>query len=1039
MAEGPDLHQLSREELIALLEARAGRPGAAYSDVYDALPIGVVETDLDQRIVRCNSAFAAMAGAAPEQIIGRFGWNFFHPDGPPPDPSAVADLRAGRRSSYSVDRVLRGPDGAGLPVQTDWAVLRGEAGHVEFLMCAVTDVRAHVRTTAELARAYERIRVLWQRAPIGIIELTPDGVITSANPALGAMLGHDPDQLVGSTVGVLADPADTEAIETTLQELVRSGGDTSAERRYLRADGGSVPVHVSAAALRDDNDEVDRVTAFVVDVTDSHRQRAALAEALAQITQARDELTRRQYFTDTLLETVDVGIASCDAAGTILSRNGAERRLVELGDHPPWSAQPDPGALAIDLLDETGARVDPEHYPLARTLQGETVTDTNFTIGTPGGPHRDVVIRARRITAPDTTVLGAVVAITDITAERAALRALNLERERLSQAQRLGHIGSFSYDVDTDRYAFSPELFRIWGLPPDADLAGLSRQMIHPDDLARVLEHWRSASRIVGEHIIDYRIVRPDDSVRHLRASLEVDRDAVGRAVIRQGTHLDITELAVARTEAVQANALFSAVLAATPDYTFVTDITTGAVVYGSPGKSILGLTAEQLAEFGPGIIANLVHPDEQPRLRAVNNAARDLADGAVLHLRYQARHTDGSWRWLDRRVTPFRRDPHTGQVGEVLGVVRDVTEEHETALAVRDQEARLRALVTQVVDYAIIGLDPTGIIQTWNDGAQRLKGYRADQAIGQSFRIFYTDEDRDARLPDRLLDEALEQGRVQSSGWRVRSDGTQFWADVVITALRDDEGRHTGYVKVTRDLTTQNRLERAQDSFFSAVTHDLRTPIFAIKLFVEMMGDVDPATRADYLRRVGVLADQLGDLVTNLFDYTKIRSQSTTTALEPLALAPFAQSVVDNFGPTLHGHAVTVRRSDLSAWADHTAMNRILQNLLTNAAKYSAEGSPITVTVDAAAADLVRLSVTDCGRGIAPEDLDTIFDEFTRGRMAEDDGGTGLGLASVKRLATLQSGRAWIDSKPGRGTTVTIELSRAPATSSEQTARGQN
>ena len=1006
----------------------SGQPVAPYGDVYDALPVGIVETDLEQRIVRCNRAFAAMVGARAEGVVGSFAWEFFHSDSPPPDPYAVADLQAGRRSSYSVDQVLRGPDGSGLAVKTDWALIRSEADQVEVLMCAVTDVSAHARTTAELRQARERSEVLWRRAPIGIIESTPAGVITFANPALGVMLGRDPNELVGTSASHLCDPADAQAIEATVRGLAQSAEGRSAERRYVHADGRSIPVHVSAAALHDGNNVVDRVTVFVVDVSEAHTRRGALAEALTEITLARDELARRQHFTDTLLETIDVGIVSCDADGTNLSSNGAARRLLDLTDPLAWSAPPDAAASLIDVLDAEGVRVNPDQCPLARTLRGETITDTAFRIGPRGGPHRDVVIRGDRITTPDAIVLGAVVTIIDVTVERTALRELAAERERLSQAQRLAQIGSFSYDVSADRFTFSREIFRIWGLAPDADLAALRRQMIHPDDLPRVIEHWQSASRVAGEHGIAYRIVRPDGSVRHLQVSLEVHLDPAGNAVTLQGTHLDVTDLTVARMEAVEANSLLTAILAATPDYTFVTDITTGAVVYGTPGQSILGLTTDQLAEFGPGLIATLAHPDELPRLRATYLAARELADGAVLQLRYQARHTDGSWHWLDRRVTPFRRDPVTGQVLEVLGVVRDVTEEHRTASALRDREARLRALIEQVVDYAIVGLDTAGVIETWNDGAERLKGYTAEDAIGHTFSMFYTEQDREAGLPGRLLDEARAQGRVQSKGWRVRADGTQFWADAVITALHDEQGLHTGFVKVTRDLTTQHRLEKAQDSLFATVTHDLKTPIIAIMMFAELMADVDPATQADYAQRIARRAGHLNELVNDLFDYATIRSQTTAISLEPLALAAFASSTVDGIRPALHDHPVIVEDSTLTAWADPIAMNRILENLLINAANYSAPGAPISLTFHASR-DVVRVSVTDQGRGIAPHDLDTIFDEFTRGRLAEDDGGTGLGLASVQRLATMQGGRVWIDSELGRGTTVTVQLARAPET----------
>ena len=445
-------------------EPRSGeRPVGFHPDVYDALPIGIVETDLDQRIVRCNRAFAVMVGEPAEDIVGTFGWDHFHPDSPPPDPAAVAELRAGRRSSYSVERLLRGPDGSGLAVQIDWARLRDETGEVTLLLCAVTDISERARTTAELQRARERADVLWRQAPIGIIESTTDGVIISANNALGAMLDRDPDELVGTSASELSDPAGAPAIQASIRELVRSGERSSAERRYVRSDGRSIPVHVSAAALRDETGIVERVTAFVVDVTEAHTQRAALARALAEIAAARDELARRQHFTDALLETIDVGIVSCDAEGTSVVRNSAERRLLGLTSE---NARSQSVASSIDVLAPGGVRVDPENYPLARALRGETVTDTEFRIGPRGGPLRDVVMRATRITIPDASVLGAVVAITDVTAERTALRELAAERERLDQAQRLGQIGSFSFDLTTNQFTFSREIFRIWGLPP---------------------------------------------------------------------------------------------------------------------------------------------------------------------------------------------------------------------------------------------------------------------------------------------------------------------------------------------------------------------------------------------------------------------------------------------------------------------------------------------------------------------------------------------------------------------------------------------
>ncbi len=163
---------------------------------------------------------------------------------------------------------------------------------------------------------------------------------------------------------------------------------------------------------------------------------------------------------------------------------------------------------------------------------------------------------------------------------------------------------------------------------------------------------------------------------------------------------------------------------------------------------------------------------------------ARD--EGRVEHLGWRVRK-DGSRFWGDVVITALHDDDgnHTGFVK----VTRDLTEQHELQLALQASEERLRLLVGQVADYAIIGLDPQGTIQTWNLGAEKVKGYTADEAIGRSFAMFYPDEDRRAGLPMTLLTEARDKGRVEHIGWRLRKDGTRFWGDVVITALHDEKG----------------------------------------------------------------------------------------------------------------------------------------------------------------------------------------------------------------------------------------------------------
>lgn len=335
--------------------------------------------------------------------------------------------------------------------------------------------------------------------------------------------------------------------------------------------------------------------------------------------------------------------------------------------------------------------------------------------------------------------------------------------------------------------------------------------------------------------------------------------------------------------------------------------------------------------------------------------------------------------------------------------------------------------LVSQLVEYAIVRLDENGTIASWNAGAERVEGYSAEEVIGQHFSLFYPEDEVVAGLPQRLLDEAREHGRVQHTGWGVRRNGTRFWREGSITALLDERGGIIGYAKVTRDMTESRRLEQARESFFASVSHDLRTPLNSIQGFVEMIPIVDDQRRAEFINRVQSNVGRLTVLIDNLIEHARLRAGEVPLSPEVVDAVSVATSCVRDLAPLLSGHRVVVDdAADVIILADQQALGRIIANLLVNAAKYSPEETQIDVSfgVDGAYGQVV---VTDRGRGIAREDLDSIFDEFQRGTLAQTDGGTGLGLSSVRHLVSLQDGRVSIESEPGVGTTVTVALPLAP------------
>jgi len=309
-------------------------------------------------------------------------------------------------------------------------------------------------------------------------------------------------------------------------------------------------------------------------------------------------------------------------------------------------------------------------------------------------------------------------------------------------------------------------------------------------------------------------------------------------------------------------------------------------------------------------------------------------------------------------------------------------------------------------------------------------------------YALFAEDGHTPLRRDEVPLFRALTEGVVSDAVMIIAPDGLP--ARTVRCegrALYDPAGKVLGAVVAMSDITRSRATARALAEqaeytrvLFATVSHDLKTPISAIKGFAEIVSDpdTDTDTRIQFAQRIQARADHLSKLVEELADHVNLRAGAVAITLEPLALSALAKACILGLGPLLEGHRVHIADTDADtvAMVDRIAMDRVLTNLVGNAAKYSPVGSVLTISFEQTSA-LVRIAVSDEGRGIAPEDLDTIFDEFARGRLAQDDGGTGLGLASARRLVELQGGGVRIDSEVGRGTTVTVELPRAPTSPS--------
>ena len=359
--------------------------------------------------------------------------------------------------------------------------------------------------------------------------------------------------------------------------------------------------------------------------------------------------------------------------------------------------------------------------------------------------------------------------------------------------------------------------------------------------------------------------------------------------------------------------------------------------------------------------------------------------------------------------------------------------------------------LVESVRDYAIFALDPTGHVLTWNAGAQRIKGYRANEIIGKHFSVFYPLEDVENGKTVFELKVATREGRFEDLGWRVRKDGTRFWANVVITALRDPSGDLVGFAKVTRDLTERREAEeralqdarrvaaaeaanRAKSEFLTTLSHELRTPLNAIAGYAQLL-DVGVAgaltdQQRDFLERIRASQQHLLGIINDLLNYSRLEAAGVAYDVTPVRVRTVLDRSLQMVTPQATQKGLTLASrpcaDDCHVRADEQKLDQILLNLLTNAVKFTEAG---TITLECELdGDRVLIHVRDTGPGIAAEHLTTIFEPFVQvGRkLSSMSEGVGLGLAISRELARGMGGDLTVISALGEGSTFTVELPAA-------------
>ena len=477
-----------------------------------------------------------------------------------------------------------------------------------------------------------------------------------------------------------------------------------------------------------------------------------------------------------------------------------------------------------------------------------------------------------------------------------------------------------------------------------------------------------------------------------------------------------------------------------------------------------LAFTGRTMAqELGDGWTEG-VHPEDLDRCFRIYASNFDLR--RPFEMDYRLRRHDGVYRWIFDRGVPCTNDR-----GEFLGYIGsciDINDRRDADERRRKSEEQFRVLVEQVNDYAILMLDPDGRVISWNEGARRIKGYTADEIVGRSFETFYPQESVASGYPRHELEVAAREGRFEDEGWRVRKDGSRFWANVIVTAIRDANGSLSGFAKVTRDLTARRQAEqrsrelaaeqaahaeaerrnaelqelnkqleqavaaaeqaraamegayRELDQFAYVASHDLKAPLRGISSLAQWIeDDVAEHLSGDSLRHMRLLhgrVQRLQMLIDGILAYS--RAGRVLTKPERIDTGQLLSEVIDLLVP--RDVRIDVEPGMPTLEAERIPLQQVFMNLIGNAVKYAGAVRPDpSIAVqwrDVGGA--FEFAITDNGPGIAPQFHQRIWELLQTLEARDKVEGAGIGLAVVKKIVESRGGRASVESREGAGAT---------------------